>query len=140
MKTTKHTNLRPGFSASVTTKDTTTVHTVLGPVSQPSEVYVKPGGELPGNLADGEYDRLDKLGAFDPLPPTPVAAVDAQAALAALVGDEAKTSADVRFPSDEEVAARAALDKAQSDVRDAIEQSQAEAAAPDDAKPRRGQK
>lgn len=60
--------LRDGFSAFVKLTSTGLVVTAAGPVEVPDEVFIKPGGELPDNLAKGEEDRLDKLGAFTPLP------------------------------------------------------------------------
>lgn len=62
------TKLRPGFGARVRTNDTVLVGTAFGAIERPAFVTVNGGEPLPDNLADGEYERLKKLGAFDPVP------------------------------------------------------------------------
>ena len=49
----KQTHLQPHFSANVNYDDGSTRH-------------VPAGGELPSDMKEGEYERLEKLGAFEP--------------------------------------------------------------------------
>lgn len=60
--------LQPHFSAGVKTTEVTTIATPLGPVVTPVVVDVPMGGELPDNLADGELERIERLGGFTPVP------------------------------------------------------------------------
>lgn len=143
------THLRPAFSAIVRTDKKIIVPTMFGNVEQPEEVLVKAGGALPENLADGEYARLEALGAFEPYDQYAVvragfatfapghgpgaAAVEAgQRALGALPGDEPKTTADIRFPTEAEVDATARLQEAQEAAASAVAEAAAEAATPND--------
>lgn len=127
------TKLRPGFSATVRTTEMVVVATVAGNVERPAEVFVGSGGELPDNLLDGEYERLDRLGAFDPLPPRPLTGifdpVTGAQALAAKPGDEEQTTpSDIRIPTPEVLEAQERLAAAQEDVRRAFEETQNEGA------------
>jgi hypothetical protein len=63
------------------------------PSQPPGQVFLRRGDELPGNLIDGEVERLTGLGVFnDPAAP-PVAAVAAAARITALEAELAAANA-----------------------------------------------
>lgn len=129
--------LRPGFGARVRTTDTQVMATAFGGVERPVLVTLNGGDELPENVAPGEYERLDALGAF-----TPVASRAARGIVEATPqhvlnatapeGRAVATPSGIVVPTDEQASAQERLAQAQADVRKAFDETQADDAVPVD--------